>query len=164
MKGIVSALGISSEGILAAGTLTRHVGLYGDEGGGDAMAVFSVASEDAELAGGGVTQTVWSPCGRYLYVAERRSDGVLVYDVRVAGRRLGWLKGRRARTHQRLGIEVVPTATGNEVWAGGTDGVVRGWENSWQKEGVQEPFFEWAASTGKWLLIWKSPFVWGVLC
>ena len=148
MKGIVSALSTSTEGILAAGTLTRNIGLYADEGRGDLISVFSVASDDEELRGTGVTQVAWSPCGRYLYVAERKSDGVLVYDVRVAGRRLGWLKGRRAVTTQRMGIDVVPTPTGNEVWAGGTDGTVRGWQNSWQREGVQDPFFEWVAHDG----------------
>ena len=149
IKGIVSALNISVEGILAAGTLSRNIGLYADEGRGDTIALFPLSS-DKELRGVGVTQVLWSPCGRYLYVAERKSDGVLIYDVRVTGRRMGWLKRRQAQTNQRMGVEIVPTSTGNEVWAGGTDGTVRAWQNSWQREGEQEPFFEFVAHTGKW--------------
>ncbi|KAI9667467.1 MAG: hypothetical protein M1821_000283 [Bathelium mastoideum] len=157
IKGIVSALDVSCDGVLAAGTLTREVGLYDAEGSGDVVALFSVAAAGEDRAvggmhGAGVTQVVWSPCGRYLYVAERKSDGVVVYDVRVTGRRLGWLRGRRAETQQRMGIEVVPTAAGCEVWAGGTDGRVRAWRESWHREGVQEPFFEWVAGSGEYWL------------
>lgn len=148
IKGIISAIGLSCDGLLAAGTFTRSVGLYADEGEGDAIAHFSVEGEerhgDADVGGGGVTQCLWSPCGRYLYVVERRSDGVLLYDVRVTGKKLGVLKGRRARTNQRMGVEVVGNGAGeyegggHDVWAGGTDGVVRTWRSPHLKEGVME--------------------------
>ncbi|KAK5287814.1 hypothetical protein LTR16_003607 [Cryomyces antarcticus] len=151
MKGILSCLSISSEGTLAAGTFSRWIGLYDSEGRGSCNAVFSVAEPsevpgNAENAGGaGVSQVLWSPCGKYLYVAERKSDVVLVYDIRVGGKRLGWLKGRKATTHQRLGIDVVQTARGHEIWGGGTDGMVRVWSNPNEREGEQEAAFEWQA-------------------
>ncbi len=175
MKGIVSALGISSEGILAAGTFTRFVGLYDQEGSGDCIAVFSLGNNDnkgnlgrkEDDVGAGVTQVLWSPCGRYLYVAERKSDRVLVYDVRVTGRRLASLIGRRAGTNQRLGVEVVQVSAGSnnggmmglegggsggssphEIWAGGMDGVVRVWRGPPRDEGDVAPTWEWKVHDG----------------
>lgn len=154
MKGIVSTLAWSSDGVLAAGTFTRSVGLYDSGGQGDCVAVFSVANNEGsdaetEIGGSGVTQVLWSPCGRYLYVAERKSDGVLAYDIRVAGKKLGCLKGREADTNQRLGVDVVPTGQGHEIWAGGTDGVVRVWENPGDNEGAHDPRWEWKAHDGE---------------
>ena len=156
MKGIISALDLSTNGLLAAGTFTRCVGLYDSAGQGDCVAVFSVAessecSEGAEtdIGGAGITQVRWSPCARYLYVAERKSDGVLVYDIRVAGKKLGCLEGRRAATNQRLGVEIVPTESGHELWAGGTDGGVRIWANPWEVEGRRERSWGWEAHDGE---------------
>lgn len=175
MKGIVSALSVSSEGMLAAGTFSRNVGIFADEGLGDCVTVFSLkdsntsissqAHADENTAGTGITSLRWSPCGRYLYIAERQASSIQIYDIRVLGRRLGCLTGRRAKTNQRVGFDVVvryegapegmqtlgaqsnePTsssryddeiqATGrmegggqHNVWSGGTDGIVRVWEN-----------------------------------
>lgn len=156
MKGCVSAMGVSgADGVLAAGTFGRWVGLYDGEGRGGTVGVFSVAGEEHSVedgvgvgegyVGGGITQVVWSACGRYLYVVERMSNGVLVYDVRVLGRRVGWLRGRRARSQQRMGVE----AWGREVWAGGTDGVVRVWEGVGEGEGAVDPCWEFRAHEGK---------------
>jgi WD40 repeat protein len=157
VKGLVSALNINNEGMLAFGTYNRHVGLYSNEGRGESVAVFTVAhdkdrlaaKELDEVAGYGVTQVAWSPCSRYLYVAERKSDVVQIYDIRVSGRLLGWLRGRNAQTHQRLGVQVVPCEDGHEVWAGGVDGVARVWRNPHESAGAGEPSFEWKAHDGK---------------
>ncbi len=161
MKGIVSCLAISREGVLAAGTFTRNVGLYDSRGSGDCIAVFSVSSSTTnsnstydndnannDIGGTGITQVLWSPCGSYLYVAERQSDGILVYDIRIAGKRLGCLVGRKADTNQRLGVDVVDTGWGNEIWAGGVDGVVRVWEHAGMMEGRVEARREWRAHDG----------------
>lgn len=152
IKGIISALSISAERTLAAGTLSRGIGLYADEGQGTPIAVFSVAHDKdryaqgmKEVGGCGVTQVLWSPCARYLYVAERKSDVVLLYDIRVTGRLLGWLKGRKADTNQRLDVDVVRCADGHGIWAGGTDGVARVWRNPGEKEGATEADFGWEA-------------------
>lgn len=117
MKGIVSALSLSSEGILAAGTFSRNVGIFADEGLGDCITVFSLknnnassstkAHEDENTVGTGITSLRWSPCGRYLYIAERQASSIQIYDIRVLGRRLGCLTGRRAKTNQRVGFDVV---------------------------------------------------------
>lgn len=141
MKGIVSALGMSSQGMLAAGTYSRWVGLYDGFGRGGSAGVFSVGTEDEVEPGGGITQVVWSACGRYLCVVERASDGVGIWDIRGTGRRLAWLRGRNAKTQQRLGVDVM----GGEVWAGGLNGLVRVWEGLGMAEGVIDPSWEFKA-------------------
>ncbi|EEH22372.2 hypothetical protein PABG_04583 [Paracoccidioides brasiliensis Pb03] len=133
MKGIVSTMAISpaGDGILAAGTFTRYIGLYASNGSGDTIATFSIAgtNADARIGGRGITQVLWSPCGRYLFVVERKSSGILVYDIRVTGQLVGWLEGRVGITNQRLKADIVPGGDSNStgIWAGGTDGVVRVW-------------------------------------
>ncbi|KAI4119427.1 MAG: hypothetical protein LQ345_000673 [Seirophora villosa] len=146
IKGIVSALGMSREGYLAAGTFGRWVGLYDGRGRGGSVGAFELPP-GAEAEGTGITQVVWSGDGRYLCVAERCSDGVSVWDIRGTGKQLAWLRGRRAHTNQRLGVEVV----GGEVWAGGTDGMVRLWEGGLGvKEGVLDPAWEFKAHDERW--------------
>ncbi len=159
MKGIVSALALSATDVLAAGTFTRCVGLYDAAGQGDCVAVFSVADNadtvttdneiGKQIGGSGITQLHWSPCSRYLFVSERKSDGVQVYDIRVAGRKLGSLTGRKALTNQRLAVDVVATVEGHEVWACGTDGVVRIWTKPWETEGARGPCWGWEAHDGE---------------
>jgi hypothetical protein len=140
MRGIVSALSIqpSSEnteaGMLAAGTWTRWVGLYDMGGMGGTVATWSIgeaADKDAGVGGTGITQTAWSPCGRYLSVVERQ------------------LEGRQAETNQRLGADVFGADKGTEIWAGGMDGIVRVWEGVGLSEGAQERSWEWEAHGGK---------------
>ena len=154
MKGIISAMAVNpvGDGILAAGTFTRQIGLYGSNGSGESLGTFSFAKTEAtrQVCGRGVTQVEWSPCGRYLYVAERKSDGVLVYDIRVTGQLLGWLQGRKALTNQRMKVDVVPSGEGDshELWAGGTDGYMRVWRNPTHTIGGQDPDWEWKVHDG----------------
>ncbi|KAI9039558.1 uncharacterized protein KD926_009283 [Aspergillus affinis] len=149
MKGIISAMAVSptGDGVLAAGTFSRHIGLYDSNGSGQSLGTFSVAKTEANrhIGGRGVTQLLWSPCGRYLYIAERNSDGVLVYDIRATGQLLGWLEGRKALTNQRMKIDIVPTNQGesHEIWAGGTDGFMRVWRDPALTAGSQSPLWEW---------------------
>jgi telomerase Cajal body protein 1 len=144
MRGIVSSISLqpqqslSSTSLLAAGTWTRWIGLYDAGGLGGTVANWSVATaadSTAKISGAGVSQTLWSPCGRYLTVVERKSRGVLIYDIRVTGRLVGWLEGRTAETNQRLGVDVFGAPGGDgksvnetEIWAGGLDGVVKVWK------------------------------------
>ena len=158
MRGIVSALSVDrSTGVLAAGTYNRYVGLYDSSGQGDCIGVFSVkgTTADEEIGGGGITQTSWSPCGRYLYIAERKSDGVMCYDIRKTGQLLSWLRGRYAHTNQRLGIDVAAVGDqgDHEVWAGGVDGQFRMWKNPQQQEGSCAPAFEFRGHGGEILLL-----------
>jgi len=141
-KGLVSALSISGDGVLASGTMLRNVALYANEGSGECLTTFSLATSPNRsdpANGSGITHLKWSPCGTYLLIAERQSEGVHVYDVRNMLRGVSRLSGRKANTTQRLGIDVVPTAGGYEVWGGGTDGCVRMWSNPGQKEGMHAP-------------------------
>ena len=156
-KGIVGALGMAhSTGVLAAGCLGGWVGMYDSGGRGGVVGVFEnskteeVGMDDGSVVvvgeGCGVTQVVWSACGRYLVVVERGSDGVGVWDIRGTGKRLAWLTGRRARTMQRLRVDM----WGEEVWAGGTDGRVRVWEGGvGRREGVVEPSWGFEAHGGE---------------
>lgn len=136
MKGIVSALAVASgnsegTGVLAAGTYSRQVGLYSAEGTGETIGVFGLSEEEG---GAGVTQLLWSQCGRYLYIAERKSDVIAVYDIRVAGEKVESFRGRSAGTNQRVGIDVAHALSG-EVVGGGIDGTVKVWEAGHGKEG-----------------------------
>jgi telomerase Cajal body protein 1 len=153
MTGILSALAIEQQsGILAAGTFNRHVGLYDSGGQGDCVGVFCVDGTEADLqiGGSGVTQVIWSPCGRYLYIVERKSEGAMIYDIRKTGQLLGWLEGRKALTNQRLGVHVSssPGAANQEVWAGGTDGMIRAWRNPHEGEGAQKVSFKQRGHNG----------------
>jgi telomerase Cajal body protein 1 len=146
IRGIISALDIDqSTNILAAGTLNRQVGLYSAAGQGECIGTFSVAGNEAdkEIQGQGITQVRWSTCGRYLYVAERKSDGMMVYDVRNTRQLLSWPTGRQALTNQRLSFNLYEGHTGGQqIWAGGIDGKVRRWDNPQVIEGGMRPSWE----------------------
>ena len=153
MRGIVSALATEpASNILAAGTFTRHVALYASAGQGDCIGSFSTEGNqaDKDIRGRGITQLHWSPCGRYLYVTERKSDGIMVYDIRQTGQLLSWMSGRDAQTNQRLGVDVFgDTGSGTyEVWAGGTDGKTRMWKDAHLQEGAVKSTFEFKAHKG----------------
>lgn len=144
LRGLVSALAIDSQyNVLAAGTLSRQVGLYDSAGSGECVATFSIDATDAEetIAGTGVTQLAWSQCGRYLYIAERKSNGLMVYDIRRSGQLLAWLCGRNALTNQRMAFSMgTDTSFGAyDVWAGGQDGKLRRWSNAHMREGSIQP-------------------------
>ncbi|OTA64783.1 hypothetical protein K449DRAFT_275621 [Hypoxylon sp. EC38] len=159
MRGTISSLSAqppdaSNASLVAAGTWTRWVGLYDFAGsGGTCAATWSIAhassTKEAGIGGDGIVQTVWSPCGQYLLVGERKSTGVLVYDVRVTGKLLGWLAGREARGNQRISCDVFPGQEGSggfEAWSGTTDGAVKVWEGVGNIEGAHEPAWSWDAA------------------
>jgi len=144
LRGLVSALDVDRQyNVLAAGTLSRHVGLYDAAGQGECVGVFCVKDTEADLdiAGCGITQVRWSKCGRYLYVVERKSNGVMIYDIRKTGQLLSWITDRRAVTNQRMKVElsVNPETCDEDVWAGGTDGVMRRWQAPHLSEGPVKP-------------------------
>ena len=144
----------STSSLVAAGTWTRWLGLYDMTRGGECAAAWNVAeaAAEADVGGSGIVQVVWSPCGRYLVAAERVSGGALVYDVRVTGKLLGWLSGREAHTNQRLLLDVFSGGGGGgaaaagqepfELWAGGTDGTVRVWNDVGLRQGALFPAWD----------------------
>ena len=132
LRGIVSALSVNSDKVMAAGTFGRSVGLYGGLSREETIATFAL---NDKTDGTGITQVLWSSCSKYLCVVERGSDGIGVWDVRSIGQRLAWLNGRKAKTPQRLTAEVFD----GDVWAGGTDGHIRSWERLGMEEGQVEP-------------------------
>ncbi|KAF2018753.1 hypothetical protein BU24DRAFT_418303 [Aaosphaeria arxii CBS 175.79] len=146
-KGEVTALSISSAtGMLAAGTRTRHVALYGAEGLGECITNFALprnldtTAEPWKRMGTGVTELKWSPCGKYLYIAERMSDSIFVYDVRNFAVGLRYCVGRGAMTNQKLGLDVWSSGDGShEVWAGSMNGTVAVWKNPHLGHGALQP-------------------------
>ncbi|KAH0268074.1 hypothetical protein KCU91_g9653, partial [Aureobasidium melanogenum] len=140
---IVSSLALSSDNILAAGTYNRQVGLFDNAGQGETIATFNLSYNDADdklLKGNGVSQLAWSPCGNYLFVAERQSDSLLVYDIRHTGKRLSYLSGRNAVTTLKLSFDFMSDTNAKiDIWAGGTDGKVRVWRDVTSREGRIEP-------------------------
>jgi len=143
-------VGATGTGVLAAGTYSRQVGLYSDDGLGDTIGVFALPDEEE---GGGVTQLLWSKDGRYLYIVERRSSKILVYDIRVTGRMVQSFEGRNASTNQRLGVDVAMGLPSGEVVGGGIDGVVRVWEAGHGKDGLED---EEGVKIGKAVGSWKA--------
>jgi WD40 repeat protein len=156
-KGMASALSISrSRRVLAAGTRTRHVGLYDHEGSGEQITQFSLpgtrnrnrmATEELlemeGLIGNGITQLKWSPCGKYLYIAERDNDALWIYDVRNFSYALGTCGGRNARGNMKMGFDVwfdpANDRGGHQIWAGDVDGHVQIWNDPHLREGTVGP-------------------------
>lgn len=158
-KGQISALSLSppssttNDRVLAAGSRTRYIGLY-DSISSEEITHFSLpgtvngrSSYDSHFnnaIGKGVTQLKWSPDGKYLYIAERSSDALLIYDVRNFKVAVGYCAGRQAFTKQTMGFDIwtqvndYSTGEAHEIWAGGTDGYLRIWRNPWLSEGAVE--------------------------
>ncbi|CAK7212009.1 hypothetical protein SCUCBS95973_001317 [Sporothrix curviconia] len=155
LKGMVSALAAGTEGssqhLTAAGTWTRGVGLYDLTRAGGSCAAHWKVSDDAASAvsrGDGIVQLLWSHCGRYLVVNERKSQGLLVYDVRGASKLLCTLAGRSARSTQPVRCSVYGGShhqKGFELWSGTDSGGVVVYEGVGQHEGVVDPSWQWQA-------------------
>jgi len=130
-------LGKLQKGDLVIFSGGSHVGLYAADGTGDVIGVFCVPDDPPDEAGGGVSQLLWSACERYLYIAERRSDVVSVYDIRNTGLRVASLRRRAAATNQRMAVSLLD----KELVGGGMDGMVR----IWRGEEGGEPVGAWRA-------------------
>ncbi|KAF2428603.1 WD40 repeat-like protein [Tothia fuscella] len=150
-KSVISTLDISCDGVLALGTFNREIGLYEDGGKGQNITSFNVRevpSQQHNVLGHGITQVKWSPCGKYLFVTERRGKGIAVWDVRTLHRKVAFLEGVPGKTNVRSGFDVVRNGGGCEVWAGGEDGKVRIWGDATQKEGFVSCDASWDVHDG----------------
>jgi telomerase Cajal body protein 1 len=161
MKGIVSALAAQAptqlgDCLTAAGTWSRWIGLYDLTRSSKPVANWSIAGVSKNEfgavgteSGNGVAQLLWSPCGRYLAINERRCGGILVYDVRGAGRPVSLLVGRHHTSQQRLRADVFSNIAnqsgGFELWAGTEHGTVVVWEDVGAQTGVVETSWGWNA-------------------
>ncbi|KAG6000012.1 hypothetical protein E4U21_006042 [Claviceps maximensis] len=158
MKGTVSALAVTpstsqSGSLVAAGTRTRWMGLYDLHRSDGAVANWQISQTDlpgptGTASGQGIVQVIWSPCGRYLVINERRSNGLLLYDIRGSGKLLAVLTGRPANTQQKLTCDVFQGHDaycdgGFEVWAGAQDGSVIVWENVGFQAAEMDPSWTW---------------------
>ncbi|RPA82711.1 WD40 repeat-like protein [Ascobolus immersus RN42] len=134
MKGLVSTMSLSCNGILAAGTFGGSLALYDAEGCGSVIAALKLPGRESQEWGGqGVTSLAWSLDGSYLYVLQRKSEVVLIYDVRNMGGLLDVFTGVKGMTNQRIGMQV---AVNGQVLVGGDDGWVRVWDQSAGSESV----------------------------
>lgn len=134
-RGAPTCLAISVDGTLALGTDQREISFYSQDGVG----AWTTSFELEQGLGSGVSDIKWSPDGRYLLVGERQSNVVQVYDIRNTQQKVSDLTGRYATTPQAMYLDAIQTATGYEIWAGGTDGTVRMWSNPGRQEDSQMP-------------------------
>lgn len=138
LKGLIFSLAISNDGALAAATTDGQIGIWADYGEGESVTSFQVEDEPGSRCS--ISKVAWSSDGRYLFAAKRQSDILYIYDIRGTGQRLGWLEGRSAQTTLPLGFEAMDNVENSvDIWAGGTDGVVRVWRNVTQREGAIAP-------------------------
>ena len=133
VRGIVSAMAMNSEGILAAGTFSGHIALLDPYNASTVVGVLPLPAD----AGNGVTSLHFhpEPSRKYLLASSRLSNAMHVFDVRKPTAPLAVLVGRQAMTQQRLGVDITEDG---ELWAGGTDGVVRVWKGMGMEEGELE--------------------------
>jgi len=76
--------------------------------------------------GGGVTQTKWSACGNFVFVASRKSDFISCVDVRRTGSEVYTLERRAGDTNQRIAFDIEPC--GAHLVTGGIDGCLRAFD------------------------------------
>ena len=134
-RGLVSALAMNMEGCLAAGTFTGEVGITNTNSEEGTVVKLALPAD----AGAGVTGLKFHPDPsrqNYLVTASRKADALHVFDVRNPGSSLASLENRKAMTPQRMGFDVTDEG---EVWAGGTDGSIRVWEEVGLREGAIAP-------------------------
>lgn len=145
-KGIISALSVSQDGLLAAATFNNIVSFFSP--------TYQHISTFQTSNGSGITEVKWSPDSRYLYIIPRQSEDIEVWDVRSTGEVVGLLSGRRANTNQRIWTDL--SGDGKWLVSGGTDGRVQGWKTSTVSGTVQSEI-EFVAHEG--MLLPRTPFM-----
>ena len=134
-RGLVSAMDMSLEGMLAIGTFTGEIGLMDTKGADGNITKLPLPAH----VGSGVTELKFHPDPsrqNYLVAASRKSETLEVFDVRNTEIVLASLEERAAMTQQRMGFDITEQG---EVWAGGTDGFIRVWEGLGMDEGEVQP-------------------------
>lgn len=100
-KGLISCLSFNPDrsACYAAGCFDGSVSIYVEDAPGSVLDIFSL--------GFGVSQTLWSPCGRFLYISGRKHDAIHCWDIRHAKKELGVMK-RQHSTQQRMTCALDP--------------------------------------------------------
>lgn len=100
-KGLISTLAFNPDQSTAfsAGSFDGTVSIYID---GAANSVLDIPSRGFQ-----VSQTMWSPCGRYLYVRGRKHDLVHCWDIRGSKREVGTMLVSNS-TQQRFSMSLDP--------------------------------------------------------
>jgi len=143
--GLITAMDIcKSTGLLAVGSTGGQIGIYDSRKCEGLITRFEVGDrcvnngkkdvkkddkndhKRVETSGSGIMQVAWNSNGRYLFIGERQSDCIEVWDM-VNGQRLNRLIGRKAESTQRMNFKVEEIDGKCNVWTGGTDGKLRIW-------------------------------------
>ena len=138
LKGIVSAMDMNCDGLLAAGTFSKRLAILDPTSSVDAVGKLPLPQDE----GTGVTGLKFHPSPsrcNYLVVGSRRSTVLHVFDIRSPGSVMATLTDRISATPQRLEFDV--TSDG-KVWAGCTDGKLRVWDELGLKVGDVSPTWE----------------------
>ncbi|KAL9129036.1 MAG: hypothetical protein Q9217_002406 [Psora testacea] len=142
VRGIVSAMAINTNGVLAVGTFTGKLGLLDVNKGLSPLITECFLPEETR---NGITSVHFHPSpsySNYLLAASRLSTSMHLFDIRNPASPLSILKDRPAITQQRLSVDFTENGA---VWAGGTDGVVKVWEGIGMHEGEVQAAWGWDA-------------------
>ncbi|GFO31817.1 WD repeat-containing, antisense to tp53 [Plakobranchus ocellatus] len=125
--GIISCFAHSpvSDGFFAAGSYTRHIGLYDLRCEGLTCVI--------EGQRGGITHLMFSPDGNRLFTGARKDNEILCWDMRHLGS-IYFSALRDVRTNQRMYFDI--TRSGRYMTSGNDDGTVTFWDLSRSTEEI----------------------------
>ncbi|XP_038050304.1 telomerase Cajal body protein 1-like [Patiria miniata] len=118
-SGIISCFAVNSEGLYAAGSYSKSIGLYTEPSGS------MVCMVQGQV--GGVTHLMFSPDGNRLYSGGRKDPEIVCWDMRNPGRVLFSLI-RDVSTNQRMYFDL--DSTGQYLVSGNQDGTVSVWDTT----------------------------------
>lgn len=114
-RGLISSLSFNPDlsGAYSAGCFDGSVSVYVDNASGSVLDIASLGFQ--------VAQTLWSPCGRYLFISGRKHDKIHCWDIRGSKKEIGTMEVRRC-SQQRMSFSIDPW--GSYLAAGDDDGFV----------------------------------------
>eukprot|EP01039_Chlorochromonas_danica_P005321 gene5321-5856_t len=100
-KGLISCLSFNPDrsACYAAGCFDGSVSIYAEDTPGSVLDICAL--------GFGVSQTLWSPCGKFLYISGRKHDSIHCWDIRHTKKEIGVMK-RQHSTQQRMTCALDP--------------------------------------------------------
>ncbi|XP_022098757.1 LOW QUALITY PROTEIN: telomerase Cajal body protein 1-like [Acanthaster planci] len=118
-SGIISCFAVNSDGLYAAGSYSKSIGLYAEPSGS------MICMVQGQM--GGVTHLMFSPDSNRLYSGGRKDPEIICWDMRNPGRVLFSLM-RDVTTNQRMYFDL--DSTGQYLVSGNQDGTVSVWDTS----------------------------------